>query len=100
MVKVSYFPNWEASGANGPWRAAPSLMVVVPTQTDVVLEFNDTWAESFGRILSGLGIVALLGVWVVISRERRAARSEGVGESSRDRSVFAELVSRVKNGQP
>ena len=33
LVKVSYFPNWEASGARGPWRVAPNLMVVIPTST-------------------------------------------------------------------
>ena len=32
LVKVSYFPNWEASGAEGPYRVTPNLMVVVPTE--------------------------------------------------------------------
>ena len=36
-VKVSYFPNWQANGAQGPWRVAPNLMVVVPTSHDVTL---------------------------------------------------------------
>ena len=31
LVKVSYFPNWTAHGAEGPYRIAPNLMVVVPT---------------------------------------------------------------------
>lgn len=82
MVKVSYFPNWEASGAEGPWRAAPSLMVVVPTTSEVVLEFTDTWAESIGRILTGLGVLALLLVWVVISGRRRISSEEGSGFES------------------
>lgn len=99
MVKVSYFPNWTATGADGPWHAAPSLMVVVPTENQVVLEFNDTWAESIGRILSGMGILALLAVWLVIARERRAARSRGGNGSSRGRSRFSELVSRGTNEQ-
>ncbi|MGH9281660.1 MAG: hypothetical protein ACRD0S_01850, partial [Acidimicrobiales bacterium] len=29
LVKASYFPNWEASGAEGPWRVTPNLMVVI-----------------------------------------------------------------------
>ncbi len=37
LVKVSYFPNWHASGADGPWRVTPNLMVVVPTSHDVTL---------------------------------------------------------------
>ena len=32
MVKTSYFPNWKAEGADGPWRATPNFMVVVPTE--------------------------------------------------------------------
>ena len=39
-VKVSYFPNWQASGAEGPWRVAPNLMVVVPTSHDVTLNYG------------------------------------------------------------
>ncbi|MFB3109811.1 MAG: hypothetical protein ACE1Y8_01550, partial [Acidimicrobiia bacterium] len=55
VVKISYFPNWKATGADGPWRAAPSLMVVVPTDNEVVIEFQDTWAESSGQILTIVG---------------------------------------------
>ncbi len=60
LVKVSYFPNWTATGADGPWRASPSLMVVVPTERDVVIEFDDTWAESGGKILTLGGVASLL----------------------------------------
>lgn len=60
VVKISYFPNWKATGADGPWRAAPSLMVVVPTDNEVVIEFQDTWAESSGQILTIVGLVGLI----------------------------------------
>jgi hypothetical protein len=72
LVKVSYFPNWVATGADGPWRAAPSLMVVVPTQEQVVLEFEDTWAESGGRIGTVLGLAGLAGVGIWSVRRRQA----------------------------
>ena len=70
MVKVSYFPNWSASGAEGPYQAAPSLMVVVPTEEHVVISFENTWAENIGLLftVTGLFIVAGL-VWV--DRRRR-----------------------------
>ena len=68
VVKVSYFPNWRATGAEGPWRAAPSLMVVVPTENEVVLEFRDTWAETTGRILTIAGILGLVAVTVLTRR--------------------------------
>ena len=67
LVKVSYFPNWRASGAEGPYRAAPSLMVVVPTQEEVVLEFVRTWDEYMGAALTFTALAGL-GLWV---RRRR-----------------------------
>lgn len=71
MVKVSYFPNWEASGADGPWRASPSLMVVVPTEEEVVIEFGETWAETGGKILTFGGIASLLVVGGMVLWQRR-----------------------------
>jgi hypothetical protein len=71
LIKVSYFPNWTAQGADGPWRATPSLMVVVPTSEQVVLEFQDTWAETGGKIGSLVGVVALIGVGVWGVRRRQ-----------------------------
>jgi hypothetical protein len=60
LVKVSYFPNWQADGAEGPWRVAPNLMVVIPTERHVELNFGRTNVEymSYGTTL--LGIVALV----------------------------------------
>ncbi len=78
MVKVSYFPNWSATGAEGPYRAAPSLMVVVPTENQVVLEFTNTWAETLGWLLTLTGVAALV-VWVLVERRRLSpsAASDG-----------------------
>ncbi len=61
LIKVSYFPNWKAKGAEGPYLAAPSLMMVVPTDSQVVLEFSNTWAEWLGwaLTLSGLALLAI-----------------------------------------
>jgi hypothetical protein len=74
LVKVSYFPNWEAKGAEGPYRATPSLMVVIPTEEQVVIEFNDTWAETIGKVLTGIGVLALLVVTTVVVVRRRSER--------------------------
>lgn len=78
LVKVSYFPNWTADGAQGPWRAAPSLMVVVPTQEEVVLEFDRTWPEWLGLGLTVVGGLALVGVLA----SRRFRPEEEPAESS------------------
>jgi hypothetical protein len=70
MVKVSYFPNWQATGAIGPFWAAPSTMVVIPTQEDVTIEFRNTWAENLGLLLSGASLAGILG-WLGYRRLRR-----------------------------
>ncbi len=58
LVRVSYFPNWRAKGADGPYRVAPNMMVVVPTSTEVEMYFARTgadWLFSFGG-LAGIGL--------------------------------------------
>jgi hypothetical protein len=70
VVKISYFPNWRATGADGPWRATPSLMVVVPTDDQVVIEFVDTWAESIGKVLTVVGLGAVVVMTVLWKRRR------------------------------
>lgn len=78
LVKVSWFPNWAVTGAEGPYRAAPSLMIVVPTQEEVVLEFRDRWAERLGKLVT-LGTLAGLGFWWW---RRRRLSGAGVDESA------------------
>ncbi len=59
VVRVSYFPSWHATGAQGPWRSEPNLMVVVPTSHDVTLTYGASGPDKLGMLLSVLGIVAL-----------------------------------------
>ncbi|CAB4800641.1 MAG: hypothetical protein F2735_05000 [Actinobacteria bacterium] len=59
LVKVSYFPNWEVSGAQGPYRVAPNLMVVVPTSKHVRLNFARSYTDYLAYGLTMLGIVLL-----------------------------------------
>ena len=42
LVKASYFPNWKVSGADGPYRVSPNLMVVIPTSNHVSLHYGWT----------------------------------------------------------
>jgi hypothetical protein len=59
-VKMSYFPNWQASGAEGPYRVAPNFMVVVPTDTHVELTYGRTSVEWLSYALTLLGIMGLV----------------------------------------
>ncbi len=75
VVRTSYYPNWEASGATGPWRLSPNLMVVVPTSEDVSLHFARSSTEWLGAGASALGVAGLAGlVWWDL-RRRRAVRA-------------------------
>jgi hypothetical protein len=60
LVKASYFPNWQASGAKGPYRVAPNQMVVVPTSRHVSLHYGYTPADRLGYAFTLLGIVAVV----------------------------------------
>ncbi len=60
LVKMSYFPNWRASGAEGPYRVAPNFMVVIPTDTHVELTYGRTGVEWLSYALTLLGVVGLV----------------------------------------
>ena len=52
LVKASYFPNWKAWGAEGPWRVTPNLMVVIPNATHVSLHYGWTTPDVVGWLLT------------------------------------------------
>ena len=74
LVKVSYFPNWQVDGADGVYRVAPSLMLVVPTDTEVTLQFAYTWVEIIGAALTATAVVGLTVYGIIRLRRRRSAR--------------------------
>jgi hypothetical protein len=59
LVKVPYFPNWQASGALGPYDVSPNLMAVVPTAHHVTLTYGTTGADQVGKLASLGGAVGL-----------------------------------------
>jgi hypothetical protein len=59
LVTTSYYPNWQADGAEGPYRVTPNMMVVVPTSTHVVVRYDDLPADTFGLLGSVLGLLGL-----------------------------------------
>lgn len=68
LVKTSYFPNWKAQGADGPWRAGPNMMVVVPTSTSVALSYGYTGVDLLSMLLTGLAIAIV--AWLAWSNFR------------------------------
>jgi 6-pyruvoyl-tetrahydropterin synthase related domain len=78
LVKTSYFPDWKATGAQGPWRATPNSMVVVPTAHTVTLTYGTSGPQELGKVITGLGVLALVALagWSWWRRRRR--RSGGV----------------------
>ena len=79
-VRISYFPNWKATGADGPWRTAPNLMVVVPTSHDVTLTYGSVPADYVGQLITLVSLVIVVALGVVgwrAGRGRRARRAAG-----------------------
>ena len=60
LIKVSYFPNWKVTGAEGPYLVSPSLMLVIPTQNKVTLYYGMTPANRIGVTLSISGWAVIL----------------------------------------
>ena len=77
LVKASFFPAWEARGAEGPFRVAPNFMVVVPTETDVELVFVRTTTDLVAIVLTGIGLLSV-GVLGVTLRGGASRRKEDV----------------------
>jgi hypothetical protein len=73
-VKVSYFPNWQAEGAQGPWRVAPNLMVVVPTSDQVTLTYGSTTGDRAADLITLAAVLAVFVLVVVGWRARRSAK--------------------------
>jgi hypothetical protein len=63
LVKASYFPNWKVSGASGPYRVSPNLMVVIPDSEHVSLYYGRTPVDYIGYLLSIIGIGLAVAWW-------------------------------------
>jgi hypothetical protein len=60
LVRVSYFPNWQVSGAQSVIRAAPNMMVVIPTEENVTLSYQPSTLDNSSYLLTFAGIVLLI----------------------------------------
>jgi hypothetical protein len=76
LVKVGYFPNWNASGAEGPYRVGPNMMVVVPTAEHVELHYGRSAVDYLTMLLTLAGI-ALCVFWRKVGDVVHVADSPG-----------------------
>lgn len=60
LIKVSYFPNWKVTGADKVYRAAPNMMVVIPTSKNVTLTYKESLLDRSSYLLTFIGIVLLV----------------------------------------
>jgi hypothetical protein len=75
LVKISYFPRWLATGATGPYRVSPNLMVVVPTSKDVSMVYGNSGANVVGDDVTGAVILAgLIVVGLGLKRRLKSRR--------------------------
>ncbi|NND74659.1 MAG: hypothetical protein HKN44_06590 [Ilumatobacter sp.] len=56
LVRVSYFPNWNVNGADGPYRVSPNHMLVIPTSDEVRLTYDRSTLDWFFYALTALAI--------------------------------------------
>lgn len=71
LVKMSYFPNWRAEGARGPFLASPAFMLVFPQKEEVRLYYGSTAADLIGQGLTALGLVLVVVLAALPVRARR-----------------------------
>ncbi|MDD5112083.1 MAG: 6-pyruvoyl-tetrahydropterin synthase-related protein [Candidatus Altiarchaeota archaeon] len=72
LVKVPYFPNWRAEGAEKIYLSAPSLMLVFPERKDIRIYYGTTAADMAGWAATFAGI--LIVVWQYAAERKRGQR--------------------------
>ncbi len=75
-IKVSYFPNWQVKGADGPYLASPSVMMVLPRQKEVTLYFGNTFFDTLGATLTTVGLLLVISYVAVTSRRKTIPASD------------------------
>jgi len=77
LVKCTYYPRWQATGAEAVHMVTPGFMLVTPTQPDVTLRFVPTAPEWTGYLLTALGLIASAATVILSRRHSRLGRRRG-----------------------
>lgn len=70
-IKISYFPNWRADGADGPFVVSPSFMMVIPRQDTVTLTYGSTLSDKIGAALTLTGWLVVVLLIILSLRKRK-----------------------------
>ena len=73
VVAATWYPDWRADGADGPYLLSSGQMVVYPTGPSVVLYHATLASEIAGRFLALCGLLALAALVLRRPAPRRAA---------------------------
>jgi hypothetical protein len=83
VVRNSWYPSWKVTGAEGPFRAGPNMMVVVPTSQHVTLSAPTPPLRTLAELISLLAFVAAIW-WCCTSRGRREVGPDSDTDSGPD----------------
>ena len=99
-VRMTYFPWWEAKNADGPWRLAPDDLVVVPTGHDVVLTAQPRLIDHSSLVVSGLAVLATIGLALWDRRRRRQCAPTSSRGTVAHAPIWAMFKDRVTDHPP
>lgn len=60
VVRMGYSSRWKVKGGTGVYHVAPHGMIVIPTDTEVVLEYQHPIEERIGMVISLATLVAMV----------------------------------------
>ena len=88
-VRMTYFPWWQATGAEGPWQLAPDNLVVVPTRHEVTLTASPRLVDHLAVVVSVFAVFATVGLALWDRRNRRVRADSVPSEHTEDNGLLS-----------
>lgn len=88
VVRMGYSEKWKAKGAGEIYHVAPHGMILVPTSTEVVLEYKNPISERLGMLIT---LVSISYVGMVFKKRRKMLK-----ETKHDTDNFHEFIAKTK----
>jgi hypothetical protein len=84
LVKMSYFPNFVATGADGPYRLSDNMMVVIPRQKNVTLQYKWNKHDYLGFLAGIFGFGLCITMFLADRKRRKATEAIRIAEWRKD----------------